>query len=296
MSVPVQAPDPGLAARPAQGDPGPSAADGRPELPVTENSRWADAVKPLPAIVNWLEKRKLVVTILLFVFLALKVIVAAKGDIPTALGIFQTTNPAVTAIGALMAGLPLGAVAVLVIVGYRAAREVSWEGYALAVTAALVCFFVTPWPILAACLVVAPVAGYTMRLRRRLGCARGERWQKPATLLILIPCLVVFLCIACVTSWRVMYDVWLPHEEIKLQSGRVEVGYVLSDNGDWISILRSGQRRVVRYREADVEKRVLCQLHRHGVLADLTAWQALGPAAWTAATEPDCPRGFRGNP
>ncbi|HYB88703.1 MAG TPA: hypothetical protein VEC76_17795 [Streptosporangiaceae bacterium] len=296
MSTSTPVPDPGLAARPAQDDLTRPAADGRAEPPVAETSRWADAVKPLPEILKQLEKRKLMVTILLFGFLALKVIVAAKGDIPTALGIFQTTNPAITAIGALMSGLPLGAVAFLIVVGYRAAREASWEGYVLAVIAALACFFVTPWPILAACLVVAPVAGYAMRHRRRLTQAQGKRWQKRGTLLILIPCLAVFLYIACVTSWRVMYDVWLPHEAVTLQSGRVEVGYVLNDNGNWISILRSGQRRLVRYRETQVEKRVLCQLHAHGVLADLTAWRALGPHAWTAAGEPDCPLGFRGNP
>jgi len=270
--------------------------DGRAKPHVKEESRWADAVKPLPAVLNQLEERKLAVTILLFAFLALKVIVMAKGDIPSALGIFQTTNPAVTVIGALLSGLPLGAVAVLAIIGYRAAKEASSEGYALAVVAALACFFVTPWPILAASLVVAPVAGYVMRQRQRLMRTQGKRWQKRGTLLILLPCLAVFLYIACVTTWRVLYDVWLPHEATTLQSGRVEVGYVLSDNGNWVSILRSGQRRIVLYRESQVEERVRCQLRPRGLLANMTAWQALGPHAWTASSEPDCPPGFMGNP
>jgi hypothetical protein len=65
----------------------------------------------------------------------------SKDDIPAALGILQTTNPAATVIGALLSALPLAAVAVLVIFGYRAAKEASLEGYALAVAAALVCFF-----------------------------------------------------------------------------------------------------------------------------------------------------------
>ena len=149
---------------------------------------------------------------------------------------------------------------------------------------------------LAASLVVAPVAGYTIKLRQRLTRTQRKRWLKRATLLILIPCLVVFLYVTGVTTWRVLYDVWLPHEAVTLQSGRVEVGYVLSDNADWISILRSGQRRIVLYRETQVEKRAECQLHRHGLLADVTAWQALGPSAYTAAAEPDCPRAFKGNP
>jgi hypothetical protein len=62
-----------------------------------------------------------------------------------------------------------------------------------------------------------------------------------------------------------MYDVWLPHETITLHSGRVEVGYVLGDNGNWVSILRAGERRLVLYRETQVDERA-------------------------------CPQGFRGNP
>ena len=296
MSASAQTPGPGPTAEPTQAGAAPALLDGKTKLRVKEKSRWSDAVTPLPAVLKQLEERKLAVTILLFTFLAVKVIVVAKGDIPTALGIFQTTNPAVTVIGALLSGLPLGTVAVLVIVGYRAAKEASLEGYALAVAAAFAGLFVTPWPIWAASLVVAPVAGYTMRQRQRLKRTQGKRWQKWGTLLILIPCLAVFLFIACVTTWRVLYDVWLPHEAVTLHSGRVEVGYVLSDNANWVSILRSGQRRLVLYRETQVEKRAECKLHRHGVLADLTAWQALGPPAWTAAGEPDCPHPFRGNP
>jgi hypothetical protein len=285
-----------LANEPAQDDPAPALADSKAKLHVEERSRWSAAVRPLPAILNKLEKRALGVTILLFTFLALKVIVIAKGDIPTALGIFQTANPAVTAIGALLSGLPLGGVAALLIFGYRAAKETSLESCALAAVAALACFFLTPWPIFVASVLVGPLAGYAMRQRQRVMRAPGNRWQKWGTLLILFPCLAAFVYITVVTTWRVMYDVWLPHEAVTMQSGRVEVGYVLSDNGNWISILRSGQRRIVIYQQTQVRKRAECQLHRHGLLADLTAWQMLGPRAYTASGEPDCPHGFKGSP
>jgi len=294
MSASAQIPDPGLFAESAQdGSASCASAAGSAKLPVKEESRWSDAVKPLPAILNQLEKQKLTVTILLFAFLILKVIVPAKGDIPTALAIFQTTNLAVTVIGALLSALPLVAVAVLALIGYQVAKEASLEGYALAVAAILVCFFVTPWPVLAASVVVAPIAGYTMKQRQRPMRTRGTRW---GTLLVLAPCLVVFLYIAGVTTWRVLYDVWLPHEILTLQSGRVEVGYVLNDNSNWVPILRSGERRLVRYRETQVERRDLCQLRPHGLLANRTAWQMLGPGTLTAVNQPACPHGFRGNP
>lgn len=292
MSASPRAPDPSLTAASAT----PVVVDGATDPRKGDSSRWSEAVKPLPEVLRKLEERKLTVTILLFAFLALKVIVVAKGDIPTALGIFQTTNPAVTVLGGLLSGLPLGAVAVLLAFGYRAAKEGSLEGYALAAAATVACFFVTPWTILVASLAVAPAAGYTMRRRQRLGETQGARWQRRGTLVILVPCLAIFLYITFLTVGRVLYDVWLPHEAITLHSGRVEVGYVLSENANWISILRSGQRRLVLYRDAQVLKRAQCQLHRHGLLAGLTAWQVLGPPAFTATVEPDCPRAFKGNP
>ena len=54
--------------------------------------------------------------------------------------------------------------------------------------------------------------------------------------------------------------------------------------------------RLVHYREAQVERRVLCQLIPKGLLANLTAWQALGPRALTEVSQPACPHGFQGDP
>ena len=112
MSASAQIPDPRARwpnqPRTARRHPLPT--DGSAKLPGKEESRWSDAVKPLPAVLKQLEGRKLTVTILLFVFLILKVIVPAKGDIPTALAIFQTTSLAVTVIGAFLSALPLLAV------------------------------------------------------------------------------------------------------------------------------------------------------------------------------------------
>lgn len=289
-------PERGLPAGSAEDGPQSARAWSDASPPDQEESRWLRAIKPLPAILGHIEERKLTVTILLFAFLILKVIVPAKGDIPTALAIFQTTSLAVTIIGALLSALPLLAVAVLVVFGYQAARNVSLQGHALAAAAALVSFFVTPWPLLAASAVVAPVAGYTMRQRQRLAHTRGSRWMKLGTLLILGPCLAVLTYIAGLTTWRVLYDVWLPHEVLTFRSGHVEVGYILNDNTSWIPILRSGERRLVRYPATQLDDRALCQLRTKGLLANKTAWQALGPHTLTTVSQPACPHGFSGSP
>ena len=135
-----------------------------------------------------------------------------------------------------------------------------------------------------------------MRRRQRLIRSQRSRWRKWMTLFVLIPCLVIFLIIAGATVWKVMYDVWLPHEMVALHSGRVEVGYVLGDNGNWVSILRAGERRLVLYRETQVDERVLCQLRTQNPYSDLTTWQVLARRSWTARSQQACPQGFRGNP
>ena len=88
----------------------------------------------------------------------------------------------------------------------------------------------------------------------------------------------------------------LPEAKGHSGTGRVEVGYVLNENGNWLPILRSGERRLVRYRETQVEKRALYQLRPQGLLANRTAWQALGPHGLTEVNQPACPHGFMGNP
>lgn len=53
---------------------------------------------------------------------------------------------------------------------------------------------------------------------------------------------------------------WLPAETITLDSGQGFTGYVLSDDGDWLVLLRNDDRAVYYYPGADVAKRQICQL------------------------------------
>ena len=67
-----------------------------------------------------------------------------------------------------------------------------------------------------------------------------------------------------------LYAVWLPHEILTLAKRmptlakqgprpRVMVGYVLSDSNGWVSLLRTGERRIYRFRSEDITARVLCR-------------------------------------
>jgi hypothetical protein len=57
---------------------------------------------------------------------------------------------------------------------------------------------------------------------------------------------------------------WLPTETITLASGQSFIGYVLSDDGDWLVALRNDNRAVYYYPGADVAKRQICQLSQAG--------------------------------
>jgi hypothetical protein len=53
---------------------------------------------------------------------------------------------------------------------------------------------------------------------------------------------------------------WLPAETITLVSGQNFTGYVLSDDGSWLAVLKNDNRSVYYYRDADVANRQICQL------------------------------------
>jgi hypothetical protein len=53
---------------------------------------------------------------------------------------------------------------------------------------------------------------------------------------------------------------WLPAEEITLNSGQVLIGYLLSEDQDWVVILKADSRTIYYYHEPQVTNRQICQL------------------------------------
>jgi hypothetical protein len=53
---------------------------------------------------------------------------------------------------------------------------------------------------------------------------------------------------------------WLPAETITLSSGQAFTGYVLSDNGTWLTVLTDGTRTIRYYRSDRVASQQICQL------------------------------------
>jgi hypothetical protein len=94
--------------------------------------------------------------------------------------------------------------------------------------------------------------------------------------------------IAVFATMAMLYSVWMPHESVRLSSGqqpRREVGYVLAEEpAGWITILRSGEHRIVWYPGSQVTSQVLCQRGGHGFgsqLADSsTLWDLVTDASF----------------
>jgi hypothetical protein len=55
---------------------------------------------------------------------------------------------------------------------------------------------------------------------------------------------------------------WLPAEEITLNSGQVLIGYLLSEDQDWVVVLGAGSRTIYYYHQAQVTDRQVCQLEK----------------------------------
>ena len=75
-----------------------------------------------------------------------------------------------------------------------------------------------------------------------------------------------------------LYAVWLPHEDVTIKATdgiRVVKGYVLSDSNGWVSVLRTGQRRIYRFPSSEVTKRDLCSAGRCRTLSFPTTGRPL---------------------
>jgi hypothetical protein len=59
---------------------------------------------------------------------------------------------------------------------------------------------------------------------------------------------------------QLMRQPWLPATTITLRSGEKVVGYVLSDSGTWIEVLRDDTRTIYYYLDSDIVKRQICQI------------------------------------
>jgi hypothetical protein len=226
------------------------------------------------------------ITILAFAFVVIKVIWIARGDIPTALGVFNSAGLATVIAGGLLSALPLISAAALGLamfeiikswlLAYRAGSQpagrrgrirralgafprdiLPWAGFS---AAAVACFVLAPWPVMAS----GAFIGFISGIAAALAASKTKKSTKRSKWIRVITRVGTWGIVGVLSFLLVLnpllYAVWLPHETLTLPNSRAHsmVGYVLSDNNGWISLLRTGERRIYRFRMEDVTARTLC--------------------------------------
>jgi hypothetical protein len=226
---------------------------------------WGHRISKEPALITAL------ITALLFGFVVIKVFWIARGDIPTALGVFNSAGLASVIAGGLLSAFPLVSAVVFGVAMFELSESSAFRRtfpfiwcytpvWVTGLVAAVSCFFLTPWPIMVAGAVLGFVSGIAVRAAPRAKKLLGNKhgWIGKAVRLggiAILALLSLFLVLN-----PLLYVVWLPHETLTLaKPGRQQwVGYVLSDSNGWISLLRTNERRIYRFRSEDVTARVLC--------------------------------------
>ena len=255
-------------------------------MPNSKPDRWQPAMVWTgdPMLVFASEHLGLVATALGFLLVAVEVLLAARLDHTVALAIVSTASPTVVLPGMLVAIMP--SASVLAFYGawyftysaYRKHRPVAFSTYvALAATGAFLLFvpmvpallylFVIPFPVLRQC---------WKAWRKRRALKKGKPEGKAATdegkkgysdgFERLVSIFFVTLVALLMSG-----PMWLPSEDVRLNSGSQVTGYVLDSWSDWTSVLQDSTRTVLRIRTTDIESRTLCSIGtpRQGGLLDI---------------------------
>jgi hypothetical protein len=225
------------------------------------------------------------ITILAFVFVVIKVIWIARGDIPTALGVFNSAGLVTVIAGGLLSALPLISAAALGLATFQIIKSwpladrvrlqpagrrrrirrtlgkfphdtVAWAGFS---AAAVVSFVLAPLPVMASGAFIGLISGIAARAAPKTKkFTNGRKW---ITAIIRVGAWGILGILSFLLVLNpLLYAVWLPHEALTLPNSRAHsmVGYVLSDSNGWITLLRSGERKIYRFRTEDVTARTLC--------------------------------------
>lgn len=271
------------------------ASDENPDDPGVP-SPWKEALRPLPSMVEWAGENKTGALVFAFGFVLFKVLVIARGDVPTALGILRTAGLTTVVVGGLLSGLPLLGLMMLAVTTYRA-RVGFWQDWTVFAVSLLVCLFLTPMGLTVIALFVGGVVrglvaalGRAQQRSSRQGQAVRVRDLPPLRRLGFCLVAVVVAAVATIPAQQVLYAVWLPHEKITLvppqrtKTGIVKTrtGYVLEVSDGWLSLLESGTRKIWVLPGNRVEARTVC---RRAVDKTVVSqiWQ--GPSLWQFAGE-----------
>jgi hypothetical protein len=268
------------------------------------HKQWRDALRPLPGVLDWYKVNAFAGILLAAGFVILKCYVVARGDITTALGILQYVGLGTVVTASLLSSLPILTAAMLasavsqmtsslvpkVVSGSGIEKpkppSFSWRLAAAMLGAFVLAAVFSPWTYLTTAVVIGLVIGVT----RALGVAKLRTAVYWLAVLAALPFVTVNLS-----------AVWLPHEIVTfrpgtlLHGGTQEVGYVLSEDNGWITMLITGhvyEHTIIRVPDATVKMQIVCEREPISDIFDShTLWRVVTRASPTLRASPNttCP-------
>jgi len=242
--------------------------DDGPEKPhANSDSHDGDSESPNPfqSIIDAIRKDTTIwITATLFVIVIGRVLVVTRGDIPTALAVISTAGVATVIVNTVLS--TLGGIALLIaygilVISIAPLHTPKWSmaRSTLFMATILIGFLLAPIDTL-------PGTFGIFLLLAVLGFLNQRSLKRPSTRRIRTPPagLTIFtlgLVLGYLLIWQALWlaPVWLPAESVHTKTGKI-IGYVLSDSGDWVSVLTEEDRLVVRMKANTIESRTICQV------------------------------------
>lgn len=209
-----------------------------------------------------LDHAGLLLTAATLVFVMMRLLIVARGSVPTALGLLQTGGTANIVLGSVLRDGTMSVVNLSII------GAIIWSAAAIARRRDLVA------PI-AFALVVVTVASFFFTLffflftaalwLSFLGDAKRSRTgkQRPApeqaAKRSYMPLLISITVIWLLATTLLTPSPWVPLERLELVRGETIIGYVFSDNGRDVVVLEDGSRLIRHIDPSGVENRMLCR-------------------------------------
>jgi hypothetical protein len=194
-----------------------------------------------------------------FAIVILKSLVVTNFNSTSTLALVTTAGIAQVILGIVVSTLPYLSCLALLFLSRTASRlrhtgdaiSAGAKSLMIVLAAALVvlAFVMVPWPFLLLTGLTAIFLFLQADERSESTTGQSSRLQTVAFYVV-----AAIILLGLLNRWM-----WLPSEEIGLNSGQVVVGFVLDDDGDWGSLLRDRDHTIMRIKTDTIETRMICQ-------------------------------------
>jgi hypothetical protein len=205
-----------------------------------------------------------------------KVLLVARGDVGTALGLVGAGIPEILLGVAIVYAPVLTVYLVVAAVWWNAQRRTAISVLTLAV-ATIAMLYVVPLGLIAV-LGIAAVLVYSAA--RIPWLHRWESTSWAGRLGLHRPALIGWIIVGSLPGLVFGPEVWLPPEELTVTGAPAFTGYVVEEDGPWTTVLREDTRAVLRLEADELTDRQACELPGAQWLTLLQLWSP--PASLSA--------------